>query len=386
MSQQPHSIAVLGFSTFEVGAFEAFFKMVGVSRPPGYVVSRESQGASLIFLNATNGMDVHRFLHAEAKGRPVIVVGETDPTLGVPMLPRPIRLTSALALANQLLAKAQAGAPAAAARAEREEKTSPSTISPAFWNMTPGQKTPHTVMPGIMPPAAAPAVPVARAMPPPNIPARAPTSVSAGAVPAELEMSAAQRMALSRPTGQTAHALNQLASPQRAQLPVSGAVMPPLAARGATAAGLGLPAEQSYDDILVVDDSDIALKFMQEHLGAFGFRVHLAKSGEECLVMLNQHKFRCIFLDVMMTGMDGYQTCRVAKQRKYPDGGAPTVVMMTSRSGAIDRVRGALAGCDGYLVKPVDETKLIKALFQHKVASSPMTSTKMRSRFDTLTR
>jgi CheY-like chemotaxis protein len=386
MSQQPHNIAVLGFSTFEVGAFEAFFKMVGVSRPPGYVVSRESQGASLIFLNATNGMDVHRFLHAEAKGRPVIVVGETDPTLGVPMLPRPIRLTSALALANQLLAKAQLGAPAAAARAQREEDASPSTISPAFWSMTPGQKTPQTVMPGVMPTAPTPAVPVARAMPPPNVPARPPVSVSAGAVPAALEIPAAQKMAMSHPTGQTAHALNQLAIPQRSSLPASGATMPPMGARGATAVGLGLPAEHSYDDILVVDDSDIALKFMQEHLGAFGFRVHLAKSGEECLVMLNQHKFRCVFLDVMMTGMDGYQTCRVAKQRKYPDGGAPTVVMMTSRSGAIDRVRGALAGCDGYLVKPVDETKLIKALFQHKVASSPMTSTKMRSRFDTLTR
>jgi two-component system, cell cycle response regulator len=103
-------------------------------------------------------------------------------------------------------------------------------------------------------------------------------------------------------------------------------------------------------------------------------------------MMLTKSKFRCVFLDVMMTGIDGYQTCRVVKQRKYPDGSAPTVVMMTSRSGAIDRVRGALAGCDGYLVKPVDETKLIKALFQHKVSSSPATATNMRKRFDTLAR
>jgi DNA-binding response OmpR family regulator len=74
------------------------------------------------------------------------------------------------------------------------------------------------------------------------------------------------------------------------------------------------------------------------------------------------------------------------KQRKYASGSAPTVIMMTSRSGAIDRVRGALAGCDGYLVKPVDETKLIKALFQNRVSTNTKTTTKLQARLTTLTR
>jgi CheY-like chemotaxis protein len=171
----------------------------------------------------------------------------------------------------------------------------------------------------------------------------------------------------------------------------------PQAARGAPAANAPVQSNSSGrtaapdpieialpDDILVVDDSDIALRFMQDHLGGFGFRVHLARSGEECLMLLNQRAFRCVFLDVMMTGIDGYQTCRMIKQRKYQSGVAPTVIMMTSRSGAIDRVRGALAGCDGYLVKPVDESKLIKSLFQHRVSTSATTTSKLQVRLSTL--
>jgi two-component system, cell cycle response regulator len=120
-----------------------------------------------------------------------------------------------------------------------------------------------------------------------------------------------------------------------------------------------------YDDILVVDDSDIALKFMQNRLQRFGFRAHLVRSGEEALGRLAQQPYKFVFLDVMMDGLDGYQTCRAIKQRKYSSGKAPVVVMLTSRGGTIDKIRGTLAGCDAYLTKPLNETELIKVLAKH---------------------
>ena len=43
----------------------------------------------------------------------------------------------------------------------------------------------------------------------------------------------------------------------------------------------------------------------------------------------------------MMEGLDGIQTCRAIKQRKYASGGPPLVVMLTSRGGSIDRCCGA---------------------------------------------
>ena len=125
-----------------------------------------------------------------------------------------------------------------------------------------------------------------------------------------------------------------------------------------------LPAQQ-YDDILVVDDSDIALNFMQNRLTRYGFRAELAKSGEEALTQIPLKNYKFVFLDVMMEGLDGYQTCRAIKQRKYASSRAPIVVMLTSRGGSIDKIRGGLAGCDAYLTKPLNEAELLKVLSKY---------------------
>jgi two-component system, cell cycle response regulator len=121
----------------------------------------------------------------------------------------------------------------------------------------------------------------------------------------------------------------------------------------------------NLDHILVVDDSDIALKFMRNRLTRFGFRTDLANSGEEALGRLGVRPYKFVFLDVMMEGLDGYQTCRAIKQRKYGEEKPPVVVMLTSRGGTIDKIRGTLAGCDAYLTKPLNERDLIAILSKH---------------------
>jgi two-component system, cell cycle response regulator len=117
------------------------------------------------------------------------------------------------------------------------------------------------------------------------------------------------------------------------------------------------------DNILVVDDSDIALRFMANCLGRFGFDVHLARSGEEGLNRIAQAHYEFVFMDVTMPGLDGYQTCKLIKKRPYPRGQrAPTVVMLTSRGGMVDKMRGTLAGCDAYLTKPLQQGELMKVI------------------------
>lgn len=122
---------------------------------------------------------------------------------------------------------------------------------------------------------------------------------------------------------------------------------------------------QQFDDILVVDDSDIALRFMQNRLTRYGFRTELVSSGEEALKRVATKKYKFVFLDVMMQGLDGYQTCRAIKQRKNLSTRVPVVVMLTSRGGSIDKIRGGLAGCDAYLTKPLNEAELLKVLSKH---------------------
>lgn len=122
--------------------------------------------------------------------------------------------------------------------------------------------------------------------------------------------------------------------------------------------------------VLIVDDSDIALKYMQNRLQHFGYSSELAKSGEEALVLAGNHSYHFVFLDVMMEGMDGYKTCRAIKNNKAHSGRPPVVVMLTSRGGTIDKIRGAMAGCDAYLTKPLNEKQLALVLKKYDDSSA----------------
>jgi two-component system cell cycle response regulator len=122
---------------------------------------------------------------------------------------------------------------------------------------------------------------------------------------------------------------------------------------------------QQFDNILVVDHSDTALKFMQNRLARYGFRAELAKSGEEALVRIATGTYKFVFLEVAMGSIDGYQICRAIKQQKYTSSKPPVVVMLTSRSGSADKIRGGLAGCDAYLTKPLNEAELLKVLSKY---------------------
>ena len=117
--------------------------------------------------------------------------------------------------------------------------------------------------------------------------------------------------------------------------------------------------------MLVIDDSKLAQDFMRNYLARFGFDVDVASNGEEALVRVREVGYDLVFIDVMMDGLDGYQTCKMIKQRKYLDSHPPIAVMLTSRGGTIDKIRGSLAGCDAYLTKPVQGPELVKVLGKH---------------------
>lgn len=114
------------------------------------------------------------------------------------------------------------------------------------------------------------------------------------------------------------------------------------------------------DNVMVVDDSPAVREFMRNRLEPFAFNVDFATSGEEAVGLTVSKHYTCIFLDVIMPGIDGYQVCKIIKARKSVR--ATAVVMLTSKSSPFDRIRGAMAGCDAYLTKPVDEEKLLEVI------------------------
>jgi CheY-like chemotaxis protein len=117
--------------------------------------------------------------------------------------------------------------------------------------------------------------------------------------------------------------------------------------------------------VLAVDDSPLMRTFLQNKLQPYGITPEFAASGEEALFKISKQHFDMIFLDVMLPGMDGYDVCKMIKKNK--DNSLMKVVMLTSKDKTFDKIRGTMAGCDGYLTKPVDELKLRAIIERHTV-------------------
>lgn len=109
---------------------------------------------------------------------------------------------------------------------------------------------------------------------------------------------------------------------------------------------------------LVVDDSSTVRTQISLELKLLGIRVDTAESGEQAFERLDHKSYDMIFLDVVLPGIDGYQICKIIKKdkatKKIP------VIMLTSKSSPFDRIKGALAGCDTYLTKPVKQSSFQK--------------------------
>ena len=104
---------------------------------------------------------------------------------------------------------------------------------------------------------------------------------------------------------------------------------------------------------LVVDDSVTIRKQVELALRLQEVEAVCVESAEAAEKLLIANQFDLIFLDVVLPGgADGYQICRAIK--KSPDHKDTPVIMLTGKSSPFDRVRGSLAGCDTYLIKPVE--------------------------------
>lgn len=135
-----------------------------------------------------------------------------------------------------------------------------------------------------------------------------------------------------------------------------GTSTPALDSAAATKRALG-------DTVLVVDDNASVRMFMKAKLAPFNFEVDFAETGEEAVGLTGTREYTCVFLDVVLPGIDGYQVCKLIKANKQAIK-KTAVVMLTSRSSPFDKLRGSLAGCDEYLTKPLDEDRLLEVIAQ----------------------
>lgn len=100
-------------------------------------------------------------------------------------------------------------------------------------------------------------------------------------------------------------------------------------------------------DILVIDDDPAIVRLVEYNLKEQGYAVRTAKNGREGLRRIEQKLPDLIVLDVMMPGMDGWETC----QRIRETSGVP-IIMLTAKGEEDDVVQGLGLGADEYVTKP----------------------------------
>jgi DNA-binding response OmpR family regulator len=110
--------------------------------------------------------------------------------------------------------------------------------------------------------------------------------------------------------------------------------------------------------VLVVDDDPVIVRLLEVNLSLDGYEVETATRGEQALERATETSPDLLILDVMMPGLDGWDTCR--RLREQPRFADTPVVFLSARSQDDDRSKGLDLGPVAYLTKPFDPIRLME--------------------------
>ena len=106
--------------------------------------------------------------------------------------------------------------------------------------------------------------------------------------------------------------------------------------------------------LLVVEDDQILCDTLAYNLRREGYEVIASGDGGEALQLAREQTFDLIVLDLMLPTLDGLSICRILrKEQRTP------IIMLTARSGEVDRIMGLETGADDYIVKPFSLGELL---------------------------
>ena len=108
--------------------------------------------------------------------------------------------------------------------------------------------------------------------------------------------------------------------------------------------------------VLVLEDESSIRSFVVINLQRAGYDVIEAETGGQALERLSQNPdTRVVILDIMLPDFDGFEVCR----RIRASGNNLGIIMLTARTGELDKVTGLMTGADDYVTKPFSPTELI---------------------------
>jgi CheY-like chemotaxis protein len=309
----PYRVAFLGFSEFERKALASYFRL-GLNRTPSYELVATLTDAEFLVADADHGPSV-QLVQATERAAETVFIGAQAPVGATAWMMRPIdalhvmrELDVMVALAGGMPSVDERGRQTTVIQPPRRERAAAVGDSPAAALLpVPGQSS----------------------------------------APSTLEAAAAQ-----------------LAAPPLI------AVLPTVLPRPAPAAPAPAQPDQPAPPpapprTLLVDDSTLALRFLASRLSRWQMDIDSATTSDKALELLERNTYDFVFLDLELgedSELDGLALCQHIKQ--MPAAMNTAVIMVSAHHDQTDRVRGALAGCDAYLGKPLDEVDLQRLLLR----------------------
>jgi CheY-like chemotaxis protein len=368
----PHRVAFLGFGDFERKALASYFRLAH-NRTPAYEQVGTLTDADFLVADADHAPSVALVEAIERLGETVFI-GTQPPENARSWLARPIDALHVMRALDALVTQALAQ------RVPRDDFAGPSTtiIQLARHRRSHPEADDGSPLLGDLPfsapvpppeeelllraeprpvddaPGASLLLPADPALQPePDLPAHEPPLPMTG--PAEPEAEAEWQPPPPAPAPSTPPAPVTLkpAAPRPPKPP-----KPPKVARG--------PQMPATPRVLLVDDSAIALRFMETRLARWQLQIDQASSSQAAVALLAQHSYEVVFLDVELgeaSELDGHALCQRIKQT--PALMNTVVIIVSAHHSELDRVRAALAGCDAFLAKPLDVPELQRLLDRH---------------------
>ena len=129
---------------------------------------------------------------------------------------------------------------------------------------------------------------------------------------------------------------------------------------------------------LLIDDDARLAALVTEYLGQHGIDVTVVGDARRGLASLRGGRFEVVLLDIMLPGVDGFETCR--RIRATPELAGLPILMLTARGDDIDKVVGLELGADDYLAKPFNPRELLARIRAVLRRSSPVAASRTRLR------
>lgn len=107
--------------------------------------------------------------------------------------------------------------------------------------------------------------------------------------------------------------------------------------------------------ILVIEDEPDLAMGLKDNLEFEGYEVFVAHNGEDGLELATSENPHCVLLDIMLPGMDGFETCQAMRKNNIRS----PILMLTALSAEVDKIKGLELGADDYITKPFSIKELV---------------------------